>query len=98
MIIANQDLKAGIDIEGKFSVDFYQDTEQIETTDKIKIDTFHLKNNLKSLTELYRDLDPDTDSDEEALKRIQQNKEINDTMTDLFPFMPIEDDENAEGT
>ena len=92
VVIVKKKFNTIIDVEGKFSINFAEDKEQTTVDEKIKQDEFYIKNNLKSITDIYREIDPDADSNEEAMKRIMENKKINDELTDIFPFEPAEDD------
>jgi len=89
-IIANTDLKANIDLEGRFSIDFFEEKRDESVDDQIKKAEYQLNNNLVSLTDLYRQVDPDCPTDEEAIKRLQENKAINDQLRaeDIFAFTP----------
>lgn len=97
VIIANNDLNYGnIDIEGSFAVNFYEETKDESITDKMEYDKWLLSKNLKSLTDIYMEIDPDCQDTEEAEKRIQENKEINDEYTNTFNLMPLSDEEPTE--
>ncbi|NHZ86533.1 MAG: hypothetical protein GWP19_11755 [Planctomycetia bacterium] len=98
VIIANKDLKSNIDVEGNFSIDFYEDKKDIPVKDKIEQDKFYLSKNLKSIIDLYREIDLDCWSDEEALKRIELNRQQNESLIDDFPFSPVDDEEEKEET
>jgi hypothetical protein len=92
VIIANQDLKSNIDIEGSFSIDFHEEKQSLSTKDKIEQDKFYLNTNLKSIVDLYKEIDPDVENDDEAKKRLDENKAINDEYKDSLNLMEIEDD------
>lgn len=98
IVIANKDLKTNIDIEGSFSVDFYDRETFIEPKEKIEQDKWYLSKNLKSLVDIYREIDPDCGSDEEAVNRIEANKAINDEYTNSFSFVPEEENETDQET
>lgn len=100
--IANQDLGINIDVEGTFSINFYEEQQETTPNEKIEQDTFYLKNNLKSVVDLYKEIDPDCTDKDEAMKRIAENKEINDNFRNTFGLMvdegkdENESDENTE--
>lgn len=101
ILIANKDIGAGIDIEGKFSINFFEEEAQIGAKDKLELNKFHLKSNLKSLVDLYKEIDADCTDDKEAEKRINTNKEINDKYRDILnlteePTEPEPDDSDEE--
>ena len=93
VIVSNKDLKSKIDIEGKFGINFHEDKKEIEVKDRILWNNYLIKNNLKSIVDLYKEIDPDVTNEEEALKRIAQNKEENDLLLDPIDFMPEDDTE-----
>ncbi|MBW1784864.1 MAG: hypothetical protein JRL30_29480, partial [Deltaproteobacteria bacterium] len=76
-IILNTDLNAGIDLEGTFSIDFYEDREIDSVDDRIKWIDFLITKNFRSYIDIFREIDHDIDSKEEAEKRIKNNQEIN---------------------
>ncbi len=99
VIVANKDLKSpSIDIEGNFSIDFFQEQEQISTKDKIEQDKFYLSKNLKSIVDLYREIDKDCPSDKEAIARMKKNEEQNQELLLSDPFIiPDDDDDKNKG-
>ena len=94
VIIANKDLKAGIS-EGTLSINFYEDNEQVPIKDQILKDQFDLKNNLKSIVDLYKESDPDVIDDKDAIKRLNENKQLNDALLPSFS-LGMEEDEPEE--
>lgn len=96
-IVANKDLKYNIDISGSLSINFYEDKPLVPAKDKVVVDSFDLKNNLKSVVDLYREIDPDVKDDTEAEQRIEANKEINDRLLPTFSLgMGDDEEEEAE--
>lgn len=98
VIIANTDLKSNIDVEGDLSIDFYDFEDKIDPKDKVTLNNWYLSKNLKSIIDIYREIDPDCESDEAAAKRIEENKNINDEYTNSFDFVPEEEDAKADQT
>jgi len=100
IIIANQDLGYNIDIEGDFSIDFYEDEMAMDPKAKLEVDAFNLKSNLKSIVDLYIESDPDCPDEETAIKRLNKNKEINDSYSSSFDLIPVEGqvDVTTQGT
>ena len=100
VIIANTDLRSNIDIEGNFSINFYEEKPELEEKDKIDVNNWYLTKNLKSLVDVYKELDPDCPDDKTAEKRIIENKKINDEYKNTIDLTPDddddEDDDNAE--
>ena len=93
VIVANADLNANIDIEGSPAINFAESEEYISDSDKLEIQKWNLEHNIISLVDVYKDNDPDCDSTEDAIKRIEINKEINDKYTDSLGFIPEEADD-----
>jgi hypothetical protein len=96
VIIANTDLKTNIDIKGSLSINFYEEEPLITEKDKIDRDKFDLKTNLKSVIDLYKERDPDTEDDKQALQRIMENKKINDEFLPTFDMGLDDGSEDAE--
>jgi len=96
VIISNKEFNTAIDVEGKFSIDFYQEEPEVSLKDKMEYDKFLLSKNLKSIIDIYKEIDPDTTSDDDAIKRIEENKKQNDELMDSFPFSPVDKEGNEE--
>ncbi len=97
VIIANQEFKINIDIEGKFSINFAEEQPELSTKDQLETNKFYLQNNLKSVIDLYKEIDPDCTDDTEAKKRLADNKEINDEFRNTFSLVPTEEEEEGDG-
>lgn len=91
VIIANTDLRSNIDIEGSFSIDFDENEDYLSADEKLKVNQWYLGKNIKSVVDIYMETDPDCPDEEEALKRIDANKKINEELTDSLSFMPTGD-------
>ena len=97
IVISNKDLGTNIDIEGSFSINFFEDKDKLSQQDKLKQDAFDLKHNIKSVVDLYRENDPDVTDDKDVIQRINYNKKINDELlTTDFNLDITEDDDGEE--